>query len=308
MNACGIKLMLVVALAVVSCATAQEAPPQLTERQAEVAAVVDSLLKALIAGDVEAIKQALRLPLLAVVEFEAGSPAIVEIGEGRLAEEVGAAAAARYGAAKQVQLVKPTVVLLAWNVAAIASPVQWKDVAGNVLLDEGIAALLRKDAGGWGVATVMISGVRPPEPDEATRQQIAEVVDGAVKAIMRQDEESYVAAFSVPTVDIDPERGVRRLGLNELRAGFRQFGSMLLDAGVVDARIDMQRLVMLGPNVACAVGIAKGLDGAGAQIGHRPQGVLLVKEAEKWKIVAQAAGTPAEGTAPERLPGLPAGD
>ncbi len=302
----GLMLASIIVLVSASCVVAEDAPEPLTGRQAEVASAVDSLLEAMLAQDIEAVKQALRLPLLAAVVEGDGPPAIMEIREETLAEQIAGANDGRYGVASQVELVKPAVGLIAWNIAVLDSQVHWNDDAGGVLLDEHMVALLAKQGGGWRVCATMVSQVPAPEPDEATRQEIQAVIDGALGAVVEQDEDAYLAAHSPPVTSMDAEFGFRQLGPDELQAQFRQFMYLLVDAGVTSLAVDTQRLTTLGSSVACAMGVAKGLDGAGTHIGYRPQAVLLVKIDGQWKIVAEAAGLAEEGTPPVGLLGLPA--
>jgi ketosteroid isomerase-like protein len=305
MIARGLTLASIIVLMSAPYVVAQDAPEPLTGRQAEVASVVDSLLKAMLAQDIEAVKQALRLPLLAAVAGGDGPPTVIEVPEEALAQQISAANDGRYGVASQVELVKPTVGLIAWNIAVLDSPVHWKDDAGGVLLDEHIAALLARQDGGWRVCAMIVSRAPAPQLDEATRREIPAVIDGALGAIVQQDENAYLAAYSPPVASMDAEFGSRRLGPDELQAQFRQFMYLLVDAGVTNLAVDTQRLTMLGPGVACAMGVAKGLDGAGTNIGYRPQALLLVKIEGQWKIVAEAAGLAEEGTPPAGLLGLP---
>ncbi len=295
-----IALTLAVALGAASGVGAQETPKQLTGPQAELAAAVDSLTQALIVGDLEAIKQAIHFPLIAGIVAGTEAVRVEEATEDLLTQEAVAAAVARYGLAKQAQLVEPTVELLAANVAVLAAPIQWVSEAGNVLMEDRIAGLFVKDAGGWRLSAVIMGAVQALEPDEATRQQIDALTNGVVKAVVQQKQDDYMAAFSLPVIHIEPELGARRLGYNELQAQYRQLTYMVMDVGLADAAVSVRHLFMLGPNAACAIEMAKGFDGAGAQIGYRPQAALLVKEAGKWKIVAQAVGTPEEGIAPEQ--------
>jgi hypothetical protein len=298
-------LALVLALVVASCAVAQEEPPQLAERQAEVASVVESLAKALMAGDVEALKQSIRMPLLAVLVSNTGPPQIADVTEDLLTEDAAMTAIARYGLAKQVRLVQPTVALVAFNVAVFASDIEWISEAGNVLVDDRVAAVLGKDTQGWRISAVIAGDVEPREPDEATRARIAATLDGAVRAVTTRDQDAYMAAFNLPVADVGMESGARRLGHNELQAQFRELMYLILDAGIANVAIDTQHIVMLGPNAACAIGVAKGLDGGGTPLGYRAQAALLVKQVDKWKIIAQATGMPGEGPPPPGLLGLP---
>jgi hypothetical protein len=236
---------------------------------------------------------------------DAAGPRIEDVTDDVLTPEAAAAAAARYGLAKQVRFVQPTVVPLAFNVAAFVSGTEWLSEAGAVLVDDRLAALLAKDTQGWRLRAVIAGDVQDLQPDEATRAEIGATLNGVAKAIIRQDQDTYVAAYNVPAMDVSPERGVRRLGVGELQAEFRLLTYMLADAVIADAAVDTQYIAMLGPSAACAIGTAKGFAADGTQIGYRPQAALLVKEAGKWKIVAQAAGLGEEGKAPESLPGLP---
>jgi len=80
---------------------------------------------------------------------------------------------------------------------------------------------------------------------------------------------------------------------------------MLSDAGVADVTVSTAPAFMIGPDAACVIGMAQGIDAAGAPIGYRAQAALLVKDAGTWKIVAQAAGMAEEGTAPQGAFGVP---
>jgi len=144
MSARAVVLGVILAVSLASCTVAQEAPQGLTERQAEVAAVVESLAKALMAGDLEAIKQGVQFPLLAVAVMGAEPPRIEEITEELLTPDATSAALARYGMAKQVQLVQPSVALPAFNVAVYASEIQWQNEAGDALVRDRMAGLFSK--------------------------------------------------------------------------------------------------------------------------------------------------------------------
>ncbi|MFQ5809821.1 MAG: hypothetical protein ACE5JM_09405 [Armatimonadota bacterium] len=303
-----VMLVLILALVVASCAMAQDEPQQLTERQAEVASVVESLAKALMTGDMDALKQSIRMPLLAVLVSNTGPPQIADVTEDLLTEEGAMAAIARYGLANQVRLVQPTVALVAFNVAVFASDIEWISEAGNVLVDDRMAAVLGRDAQGWRISAIIAGDVAPLEPDEATRAEIAATIDGAVRAVGLRDQDAYMAAFSLPVMNVDPDSGARRLGHNELQAQFRELMYLILDAGISSVTMDTQHIVMLGQNAACAIGVANGLDAAGTPLGYRPQAALFVKQVDQWKIVAQAAGIPEEGAAPPGLLGLPTGE
>jgi uncharacterized protein (TIGR02246 family) len=247
---------------------------------------------ALVKQDKESLVKELALPLTLAAVSPDGAVNVEQITQEMIDQFQPGQAPAR---PPRVRLGKMRCEPLAYNVAAAWFDMTLRGAPVPPLQDSRWLALLTRDAGQWKIAVAASGPISETEIDADTRAAIDGLIKAQIQAFITGDRDKYLSAYADEVATVTPEWGARMAGRQELLAAFQGLSELMAQGGITKAEVDDVRVSALGPNVVSVDFMARGLDDAGTQVGHRQQVYILTKQGAAWHIIAEAVGMPEEG-------------
>jgi hypothetical protein len=247
---------------------------------------------ALVKQDKETLVKQLALPLTLAVASPDGTVNVAQITPDMIDQFQPGEAPAR---PPRARLSKMRCETLAYNVAAAWFDMTLRGAPVPPLQDSRWVLLLARDGGQWKIAAAASGPISDAEVAEDTRAAIDALIKGQIQAFITGDRDKYLGAYANQVASVTPEWGARLVGREDLLGAFQALSELMAQGGITKAEVDAVRTSALGPNVISVDFVARGLDDAGTQVGHRDQAYILMKQGDAWRIVAEAVGMPEEG-------------